>query len=731
MIIKITAIVRFMVNCLLMSCALSGCVQAFGMAHPVTVAGATENAAPIVTAVNLSASGLQNVPVTFGQPFRDGDIPVGDTVAAFLNGQALPTQTDIKARNPDGSVRHAILTVLLPALSGSSSETLTLQPSPGSLAVRRKNLTLEDLLQTRFDAAIDLDIVGQPWRLDARALLQRAAHDKACQPYGSECKLWMSGPLVSAWIVGGPLRNPRAEPHPHLAVWFAIRAYGPAPVNRVRVDVIVENDWAYAPAPQNITYNATVSVGGQTAYTVSDLTQYRQSRWHRVFWWGAPDPVYAKLDFAYLQASMAVPRYENLPAPASLLSTAIQTCAPMQPCNQTPTMANTGAQASIGPLPRWTSVYVIHPTYQAFRWMLANDDALGAYSVHFRDRVTGRSISIAEHPCATLVKPAEVVKCEVAPYADDRFPTCPQTAQCQSPLSADESHHPAPAYVAYLVTGDWYYLEELTDWSVWVSLTQNPTYRNYSDGLLSHDQERGQAWGLRTLGYAAYILPDDDPFKNRFNHVVDSNIQWYNRTYTDSPDANKLGIITNGYTVVYSLHGQDNNGIAPWQNSFFVWSVGNLKDLGFHGADELLKWVAKFPLDLMTSPDFCWTEASAYQLQVRDTQTSPIYDSVGEVYAKSFPELQGVACDTPKMWAIMNKNSADRYGEDAMVGYPDSPTGFPANFQIGLVAAVDSGLPQASKAWMTFMHRKVRPNYAETPQFALVPRKFANGFADN
>lgn len=700
--------------------ALTGCVQAAGAIAVAAVPSARSQPQATITAVNLSSEPLRRVPMTFGQPFRRGDIPRGYTVAAYWDGKALPTQADIKALNPDGSVRHAVLTVLLPDLSGGRSEALALRPVKEADFAKAPTLTLGDLLQSNFNAAITLSVSGHSWRLDARSLLQQAAHAETCKPYGRECSLWLSGPLVSEWIVGGSLLNAEGKPHPHLAAYFAVRAYGPAPVKRVRVDVIVENDWAYAPDPKNIKYDAQITLGDRTVYRITDLEHYRQARWHKVLWWGEPDPVYAQQDSRYLQSSLAVPRYAEIKPAARILRNVPQSCEPMQHCDQSKDMSTVGAQPGIGPLPRWTSFYVIDPVYRAYRWMLANADALGSYGIHYRDQLTNQPLSVITHPCATLVGPAEVSRCPVPPHANDSFPHC--KTQCRSPWIPNEPHHPAPAYVAYLVTGDWYYLEELKFWADWVIYQQNPAYRNYSHGLIVSNALRGQAWGLRTLGYAAYILPDHDPFKGYFNQVVENNIAWYNANYTDNPKANALHIITNGYALNYPNHGHSGTGIATWQASFFTWSIGNLRDLGFVGANRLLNWVAVFQIKLMTSPDFCWVLASAYQLQVRDTKESPFYKSFKDVYANTFPELKGVRCNSGEMAGILSKPHGYRYSANVMLGYPQSPTGFPANFQIGLAAAADSKASDAGKAWAIFESRKVRPDYSASPQFAVVPR---------
>lgn len=706
--------------------ALVYCMPFSGSMAATSGTVATKQFPDTVTVINLSNASLQQLPITFAQPFRAGDIPHSHTIVAYADGKPLPTQANIKARNPDGSVRHAVLTVLLPTLSGDASETFTLRTAPDVGTTAEKIVKLGELLQSGFDAAVSVNISGQAWQLDARTLLQKAAQDQACKPYAHECNLWLSGPLVSEWVVGGPLLNADGQPHPHLAAYFAVRAYGPAPVKRVRVDVIVENDWAYAPDPHNITYDAQILVGKQEVYKINNLEHVRQARWHKVFWWGLPDPVYAQLSSRYLQDSLAVPRYADMQASTQVLENVEQrlnrVCVPMQRCDQSKDMSTVGAQPGIGPLPRWSSFYVIDPEYRAFQWMLANSDALGSYPVHYRDQLTGQPISVEAHPCATLVVPAEVPRCPVPPHANDNFPRC--KLQCRSPLIPNEAHHPAPAYVAYLVTGDWYYLQELKFWSDWVVFQQNPAYRNYTQGLVARYTLRGQGWALRTLGYAAYILPDNDPLKGYLNRVVGNNIAWYNAHYTDNPDANALHIITNGYALSYPDNGRGppNTGIATWQASFFTWSVGNLKDLGFTGASRLLDWVAAFQINLIASPDYCWVLASAYQVQVRDTEKSPIYASLSSVYANTFPELKGVSCGGGEMARLLTKPRGYHYAPGEMLGYPASPTGFPANFQIGLAAAADSNVPNARRAWSIFKNRSAKPDYARSPQFAVVPR---------
>ena len=56
-----------------------------------------------------------------------------------------------------------------------------------------------------------------------------------------------------------------------------------------------------------------------------------------------------------------------------------------------------------------------------------------------------------------------------------------------------------------------------------------------------------------------------------------------------------------------------------------------------------------------------------------------------------------------------------------MDGYPDEATGYGANMQPALAAAVDVGAPGAKEAWEEYQTRNPKQNYANLPEFAVVP----------
>ena len=697
--------------------------------------------------VNESSRAQSNVPVTFGQVFKAGDVPRGTTLAATVDGRPITLQVDPKATNPDGSLRHAVLTAVLSSLPGRANLPVTLS-SQATTPTKAEPIALSQLLATGYDAKVSLNIGGTSYTASARKLLEAASATHACKEWDKACNVWLSGPLASEWVVNGPVTASNGA-SPNLRVYFAVRAYSngtPGTIGRVRTDIIVENSDAFAPQTQP-QYTATLT-SGSASYTGPALTQYAYTRWHKVLWWNNDEPqVYLQQDTQYIQNSMAVSRYMPLTPDEKFLAGLRQNCAPLDHCDQTKAMANTGAQAAIGPLPRWTSIYIIDPDVRAYNWMLANTDALGAYSIHYRDAATGWPVSIRKHPNTTIINwtGANAIAAKNdekgKAYKADLLQNCTNDAvvkKCTpswygtgNPNRWDNAHQPAESYVPYMVTGDYYYVSELTFGASHNQIWSNEAYRGFSKGLIdsSHGQVRGKAWVLREMANAAWLLPDRDPLKAEFKASVENSLNEWNAKYTNNRDANSLHVMNGG--AVYNVRGGKRNGLAPWQHNFLTWSAGHAAELGFAGAKEFRNWLAVFEVGLMTDwqnnpkRGYCWLQAAAYSIEVKDASGNWL-PSYSAVYAANWPTLLGLACNSPAMVAELGRLRKKPTQAGEMSGYPYSATGFPANLQIGLAAAADSGLSRAHDAWDHFESRSVKPSgkhaYNNFPNFAVLPR---------
>jgi hypothetical protein len=645
------------------------------------------------------------VPVTFGQVFAPGALRPGERLdGKFSDGSTIALQLDVKARHPDGSVRHAVVSALLPHLAAGKPLAMALVKA-GPAGASAKAESPAALLAAGFRASANATIDGQRYSASADKLLAAPA-----------AAAWLAGPIAREWEAWAPLANAQGVVHPHLAARFAVRWYPQA--HKARVDVTIENDWAYEPGPQNFTYDAEVSVGGKTVYARPALTHLHHARWRKLFWWGEAPMVDVGHDSAYLIASRALPNYDRSLSidPASLAALQSQWSGartePMGVGVAMAAMPTTGGRPDIGLLPSWGAMYLLSMDPRAKAVTLGTADLAGSWSMHYRDKRTGRPVSLLDYPYMTLAGlPTDTRNPATGKY--ESFPTCAAPGACATPYKHDIAHQPAFAYLPYLVTGDRYYLEELQFWAMYDVFSANPGYRDNVKGLLKPEQVRGQAWGLRTLGEAAYITPDADPLKSHFVRILDNNLDWYNATYSNNPAANKLGVLINGYALGY----ENKTGLAPWQDDFFTAAVGHVWDMGFYKAKALLAWKARFPVARMVGDGACWVDGAIYAMKVRDSAASPIYGSIGEAYRASHkPEFLALPCGSPAMAAAL------KLAVGEMPGYSSAASGFPSNMQPALAYAAEVTGEAGKKAWTRFMARSVKPNYSTAPQFAIVPR---------
>jgi hypothetical protein len=668
------------------------------------VADATGPTVTDVKLVSTSLSAQSNVAVTFGQVFKPGDLPTGAGVAGKLeDGTVVPMQVDAKAVHADGSVRHAVISSIVPSLAASQTRTLTLVRATAPVAAAAA--TPSALLGNGFNASVTATIAGVRYTASADQLLQQGKYSN-----------WLGGAVVSEWLANAPLVDDMGVPHKHLAARFAVRSY--AGSTRARVDVTIENNWAYEPAPQNFVYDAAVVVGGQTVYSKPALTHYHHARWRKTFWWGGEPAVHVKHNSAYLMASRALPNYDpSIVVPETALS-AIKTkftgavTEPMNVGMAIPYMPQTGGRNDLGILPGWAATYLVSMDKRAKDATLGTADLAGSWSAHYRNKDTDRPVTLFEFPYMTTLAQAVNDTYNKATGKKEAFPACATATACTTPYTHDASHQPGFAYLPYVVTGDYYYLEELQFWASWNTFWSNPAYREYSKGLFKADQVRGQAWSLRTLAQAAYITPDSDPLKTQFTALLNSNLDWYNANYSTNVNANKLGVLVNGYAIVYD----GSTGLAPWQDDFFTSAVGVAAELGFDKATQLLTYKSKFVIDRMTAPGSCWIDGAKYSMKVRDSSTGAIYSSFDKVYANSHTaDFNLLACNSTAMASYLRL----KVGE--MTGYSSVVTGYPSNMQPALAYAASQSAAGAA-AWQVFMGRSVKPNYGLAPQFGIIPR---------
>lgn len=675
---------------------------------------------------NIEAVAHTNVPFTFGQPFAPGHLAATDQLIGRLeNGSTISLQTDVKATHADGSVRHAIISGVLPTLGALDTRRIDLLK--GNVAgSSMANAT--SAVPSNFSSRIELNLDGVKYSADLADAVSA----------GNVIK-WLSGSIVTESLHSIRFTSASGVPHPHLTARFDVRTYSQLN-NQVRVDVVVENTPTFTPSPRAYTYDVDVLINGSSVYRQSALRHLNRARWHKALWsnQSGASPVHVMHNTGYLIATNAVPNYDQsiVPQESVLANFAKNLTAdmlgPMKIGPLNPYMPSVGGRADIGPLPSWAVSYLLTMDLRARASMMALADGSGSWPVHFRDEKTGHPVRLdneinknfSTHMNLSNKGPLPVPRCA------NNDPTL-----CATPYTHDTAHQPSMAYLPYLLTGDYYYLEEVQFWASWNPTQTDPSGHGYGQGLVRWQQVRGQAWSLRTLGHAAYITPDNHFLKDYFGKMLNNNLDWYHTVYVQG-NPNALGAYDGSGAGSFQIQG-----FAPWQDDFLTWSFGFLAELGFPKAEPILKWKARYPVGRMTAPGYCWTDGSSYYLNHRDPVSKRVYGSFAELYSANFQDNM-IKDDNRKLvthpqgLSYMDQpcgsqaqadwwTAATRYTwwKGQMTGYSTSQMGYPSNMQPALAVAATSGIPDAEAAWTTFINRGAKPDYSKGPQFAIIPRQ--------
>ena len=300
------------------------------------------------------------------------------------------------------------------------------------------------------------------------------------------------------------------------------------------------------------------------------------------------------------------------------------------------------------------------------------------------------------------------------------------------PYTPDTAHQPSVAYLPYLITGDYYYLEEMQFWVNYNFINGEQSVvnaRSYAMGYVRGHQQRGQAWALRELGRAAYITPDDHPLKTDLKTWLNNNRIWYTAAYVDgivngtaSDFKNNFGAIDQG-ALGTDLGRQLTN---TWQDDFFMWNVGHLLELGYSDWRPMFDFKAKFVLGRLNTADFCYIVAGRNYVHLAATPRGAWYTSWSQVYSDTFPTLSGVACASQSMADILSTWGEGPKLQGEIYGYATLPGSRVGSMHPAASVLVDNGIAGAQTAWNNLRSSAVLPNWQDyingAAVFAIWPR---------
>jgi hypothetical protein len=264
-------------------------------------------------------------------------------------------------------------------------------------------------------------------------------------------------------------------------------------------------------------YVATISRGPTTLAKLEVPQHYWYSRWR---WQSAPRPVCASL--AELIAEGLVPSYDETLASNRPRSPA-RTYSPMGLAGLTAYMPSTGERDEIGLFTEAQAEYLCTADATSLGSMLAQAEASGTLTWHYRDEIGGGIFDFVTHPQATL-------------YGTPTIPWC------KSDIVLDVAHEPSLCFLPFLLTGDPYYLEEVQFAATYNVICNPPAAR---EKFCIGNAVRAHAWALRTLAQATTVTPDDVPCwlkpASYWKAWLDKERDWMLATFVNATAAPPIG----------------------------------------------------------------------------------------------------------------------------------------------------------------------------------------------
>jgi hypothetical protein len=663
---------------------------------------------PVTTVMVENTSGADRPagPVTFGMIFAKGDVPRTPAVTGRT------AQVDVKRRWPDGSVKHAVLTVDLPAIAKGGSDKLVFVTAEPPAA--RGPLDPKEGLAELKDAVVELRIHNGPAVSASLAKAIRA---------GEPRRVWLDGELAREVHFKAVPTDAEGRRDGDLEVRFRLRRYPAA--KTARVAIVVENTkWT---SPGGVPYDVTIRIGEKEVYARNRVGAWPQekhyagharwTRWVKRFWLGRPlDDVHVRYDVKYLVSTGLLPRYDpNVRvSEAALARMAAGWDRAATDVLQRGTIAAyfpmTGGRPDIGPLPRWCARFILSQDPRARRVTWGNADLSGSCPMHVRDPKSDWFIDIDEHPGFSFNERGTKQRLKPRDAKDT-----PWIIAERSHFQVDDAHQPSLAYVPYLLSGEYYYLEEMGFWAAWNMVVRHYAYRQGAQGIVT-GQTRGVAWAVRNILHAAAAAPDGSKARRYFEAKLENNLRHLAALPT-GPEASGLGIFTYEKTHAYTRGWPADwrsryYSMPPWQHNFLAWFAAHAADHGCETAVPFRDYMMKFTIGLMTHPEEVTPfAATSYFVFIG---RRPSEKDKPDQWARSWKEIAELTYRSPTPPGVTIQEPTGIAGPTYGCSYGHIARGV-------VIEALRAGRPGARQAleWINGQLPELEKVFADDPTWAL------------
>ena len=545
------------------------------------------NAVTISTTDEVSASQVHRVPRWFAQ----GEI-AGYPQPFVSNVAAASWQADVKNRWADGSVRYAI--IHFPAAIAANGN-IVVDFRNSSNACHLGNQATCDA--AGLNGAGMLAFGGGTWDAEMRvtadpvgSTTQRTANARTMLT-ANHFTYWLRGPLVTAVIAedasvdriydfgwaGAGCTAPydtctwaddttHRSLHPIFVLTFT-QGTG------VRAEYILANYWTSRRQDQRYSVEFRTSAG--TVLTKTGIRGIASAWWRKVFWDG-DQPVATNTDFnmEYMRHSKMIPPYrypfgpitetaalggqtsingalaqwssstnDDFPFACTLLGTS---CG-----NRTRSYSATGGRGDRGFYPHWEALWLYTQRADLLNLVIGNAEYVNSQPHHLRESVTGLpnyrgSTAALSMPISLNTRPTTNVNLYI--YNTTNLPAAvgpiSGSQNTWSGWAPDGAHRHTHVQLAYLVTGDWFFMQEqsflahhLFFWAQQVAHQSGQRKGTWGFIRAEETNHRQVAWHTWNIWRAALIVPDDDPqngyIREKLNDALAQHEGYYNITDGD------------------------------------------------------------------------------------------------------------------------------------------------------------------------------------------------------
>lgn len=446
----------------------------------VSVAGGTSAAGNCSTLApgQLPALGLRGggagKPWTFGQVFRKGDAP--EAVGA---SGAEAFQADVRNRWSDGSVKLAVVSGI-----GGTTIQFTRTSAGGAGVLTEKQLAAAlplVTIQVGGHAVALNDLIGT----DARH------------------RTVFAGPVMANWIYRQALTVGT-----DLSLWVDVRYYSNG---AVELFPWVENGFLQTASATNFQATCVVKINGAERFNQAIDFKHRTRipllKGSSAAHWISQDPGITPVhDTAYLRATKLIPNYGWNSPSSTRLDSLVQTYTPNTLAGAGAAMGGAGGEGNVNADP---GVFYITSSgdERAYRAAVTFGLSSGSWPIHFRDRNSLEPIKFSDFPASGL----------------------PGGASGGTNGSPAISHLRGYAFIPYVLTGRWWFADEIFYWCGYAYL-EVPNSRFGADGIhdpVSAGSARRAAWALNTLGHALLVVPNGHPLQSDLRASWEANCAFY------------------------------------------------------------------------------------------------------------------------------------------------------------------------------------------------------------